>query len=110
MKQNARQISGVSYPIEIPVSYEIPGTPRVSGTGRTQAISSDFLRIESDRPLAVGLKIRVSLAWPASLPNGTRLNLWIEGEIADSVLQQITVKVVRYEFRTRRPIESAPRS
>jgi hypothetical protein len=107
MSRNPQPISGISYPIELPVSYEILGSGSQSGNGRTRVISSETLGFDSDRILGEGLKIRVNVAWPAALPDGTRLNLCIHGEVVRSDATGTTVKVIRYEFRTRRPIRSA---
>lgn len=107
MSQNLRRISGISYPLELPIRYETLDGKRVTGTGRTQSVSSDIMRIECDQPLAAYCKIRLVVAWPAVLPDGTGLNLWIQGEVLKSASQRMTVKVIRYEFRTRRPVQSA---
>lgn len=95
------------YPIELPVNFEILGPKRISVRGRTRAISSTRLRIECERPLAAETKVQLSIAWPAALPNGTQLSLWIQGEVEGSVLDEISVRVLRYEFKTRRPVQSA---
>lgn len=107
MSRNPQRISGVLYPIELPVRYQAVGSKQLSGSAHTLVISSGTLRLSCDRALSAHLKIRISIAWPASLPDGTRLNLWIQGEVVRSVLKEVTVKVNRYEFRTRRPVQSS---
>lgn len=96
-----------SYPIEIPLSYELDGGQRLSGQGRTLAISSQSVRADCGRRLPARAGIQLSLAWPAVLPDGTHLSLWIRGEVVRSALHESTVRVIRYEFKTRRPVRTA---
>lgn len=100
----SRNYQGVcySFPIELPVQYKIDGRDDLSGSGRTLALSSEMVRLECGQRLPGGGKIRLILAWPAALPDGTRLNLWVEGVITKSALPEIQVQVLRYDFRTRR--------
>ena len=91
------------YPIELPVSYELEGGRRISGQGRTLAISSQSVRLDCGQRLPLRVGIRLFLAWPVALPDGTRLNLWIRGEIMRSASDQSTIRVIRYDFKTRRP-------
>lgn len=93
------------YPIELPVQYEIDGPDHLRGRGRTLTISRETIRFACDRPLAKDEKIRLVLAWPAVLPDGTGLNLWLVGRITRSVLGEIEIHVGSYEFRTRRGVQ-----
>jgi hypothetical protein len=97
-----------SYPIQLPVQYLLSDRESSSGEGRTLAISSETVRFECDRALPVGRKIRLVLAWPAALPDGTALNLWISGTIARCAAGEIEVCVVTYEFRTRPHVRQMP--
>ena len=90
------------YPIELPVTYTIIDGERISGQGRTLAIGSQIIRIEVGRSLPERCKIRLSLPWPATLPDGTLLNLWVVGEATQSSVRESTIRVIKYEFRTRR--------
>lgn len=90
------------YPIELPVTYTVTEGERISGQGRTVAIGSQIIRIECDRSLPERCKIRLSLPWPATLPDGTLLNLWVVGIATQSSVRESTIRVINYEFRTRR--------
>jgi len=98
MPRNRRK---VLYPIELPVEYKLREKDSVAGHGRTRAISSDVIQFEADRGLPENRKIRLALAWPAALPDGTALNLWIIGTVTRSALCEIEVRIGSYEFRTR---------
>ncbi len=74
----------------------------MAGNGRTLAMSSVMVRFESDRPLPRDRRIRLVLAWPAALPDGTELNLWIAGVVTRSISGRTDVRVANYEFKTRR--------
>jgi hypothetical protein len=90
------------YPIELPVRYEIQERDGAAGQGRTTAMSSEMVRFECDRKLPRDRKVRLVLAWPAALPDGTELNLWIQGTVERCALGKTDVRVIGYEFRTRR--------
>ena len=96
-----------TYPIELPIEYELEAREWIAGQGRTLSISSEIVRFECNRPLPVDRKIRLVLGWPVTLPDGTGLNLWIVGEIKSSEFRQVTVRVGSYEFRTRRALQHA---
>lgn len=97
-----RSDSYMLYPIELPVRYEMQEQDREAGQGRTVAMSSEVIRFECEQKLPRDRKVRLVLAWPASLPDGTELNLWIQGTITRCALGKVDVRVVGYEFRTRR--------
>ena len=97
-----RSDSYMLYPIELPVRYEMQEQDRAAGQGRTVAMSSEVIRFECEQKLPRDRKVRLVLAWPASLPDGTELNLWIQGTITRCALGKVDVRVVGYEFRTRR--------
>src|SRR5579872_2086303 len=96
------------YPIELPVTYTVTDGDRISGQGRTVAIGSQIIRIECDGSLRERCKIQLRLPWPATLPDGTLLNLWVSGEATQSSFREYTIRVMKYEFRTRRAAKPAP--
>ncbi len=102
MFRNRKKDMCALYPLELPVRYEMQERDRIAGQGRTLAISSELVRFEGDRPLPRDQRIRLVLAWPAALPDGTELNLWILGTITRSTLRRVEVRVFNYEFKTRR--------
>ena len=83
------------------------GENQVAGQGRTITISSRSIRFFCDRALRLNEKIQVVVVWPATLPDGTGLNLWIEGTTLRNILSDVEVSVDRYEFRTRRAARRA---
>ena len=89
------------FAMRLPVRYHIEGEAEM-GTGQTVAIGSEIVRFQGDRNLKTGYRIRLELAWPALLPDGTSLNLWMSGRVSSSSLAEIEVRVTSYEFRTRR--------
>ena len=91
-----------SFPIELSVKYETGASPRIAGAGRTLTLGSDAVRFLSDRNLDVGVKVQLEVAWPALLPDGAGLNLWVYGKVARSSFLEVEVRVSSYEFRTRR--------
>jgi hypothetical protein len=90
-----------SYPVELPVRYQMQEGDPVTGEGRTLTISRETLQFLCDRTLSPNRRIQVVLGWPAALPDGTGLNLWIRGTIAGCVAGCVEVRVGTYEFRTR---------
>jgi hypothetical protein len=96
-----------SYPVQLPVRYQTQGGDPVTGEGRTLTISRDALQFLCDRTLSRNLRIQVVLGWPATLPDGTGLNLWIQGTIAGSAAGCVRVQVETYEFKTRRDARRA---
>ena len=99
MVRNSRRGTCVVYPIQVRLRYELEN--ELLGYGRTVGLSREFVRFECEEPLSSGMAIRLILMWPATLPDGTPLNLWISGKIARSLPPQVEVRVISYEFRTR---------
>lgn len=91
-----------SYPVQLRVRYQTLGGNPVFGEGRTLTISRDTLHFLCDRTLLRNTRIQVVLGWPATLPDGTCLNLWIRGTITGSAAGRVEVRVATYEFKTRR--------
>jgi hypothetical protein len=71
----------------------------VSGTGEVVNISSRGLAFRADRPLQSGMRLRVSMAWPAKLDD-CKLQIVFEGLVlrVDSSLVIVTIKGA--EFRS----------
>lgn len=96
-----------SYALMLPLKYQPEEQQGFSGRGQTLTVSSKSIRFRCDRELRVGLKIRLELEWPAGLPDGTRLNLWVYGVVTRSAKSESDVRINRYEFRTRRSPQAA---
>ena len=83
--------------------FSICGTvPAETGLGRTIDMSSSGLRFQADRPLAVGLRLDVSIDWPVPLDGGVQLQLIVSGMVVRSNDTETAVRIERHEFRTRR--------
>jgi hypothetical protein len=91
----------IRYPIALSVRYESHADGGVTGFGRTLAITTKMVTFASDQDLRVGLKVRLAISWPATLQDGTSLNLSMVGRIARCARGEIDVAVSRHEFRTR---------
>ena len=98
---NAQDTNCVLYPIHLPVAYETDSRDR-AGQGQTLALSSRIVRFSTDQNLRVGQRIRMELAWPAPLDDGTNLNLWMFGTVVRSARVEVEVRITAYEFYTRR--------
>ena len=110
MITNLRNSSQSVYPIQLPVRYEIVTRDRIrgqQGQGLTLGIGSRIVRFQTDRELELSRKVKLEMAWPAALPDGTGLNLWIHGRVTRSTASDVEVQVAKYEFRTRRSVRLA---
>jgi hypothetical protein len=110
MMTNFRNATQSLYPIELPVRYEVVARDRIrlqQGEGTTVGIGSRVVRFRTDQDVEVSRKVRLEMAWPASLPDGTSLNLWIHGRVSRSESSYVDVEVAKYEFRTRRSMQLA---
>jgi hypothetical protein len=108
MFRNRKNETCPVYPLQLPVRYETQERDRIVGQGQTLAMSSDVVLFECDRNLRRDQKIRLILAWPAALPDGTELNLWILGTVTRSARDRVDVRVISYEFKTRRARSAQP--
>jgi hypothetical protein len=110
MITNFRNATQSVYPIALPVRYEIVTRDRIrgqQGQGLTIGIGSRVVRFRTDQAVEVSRKVKLEMAWPASLPDGTGLNLWIHGRVIRSTPSNVEVQVAKYEFRTRRTVQLA---
>jgi hypothetical protein len=98
---NSQNTNCVLYPIHLPMAYETDSRDR-AGQGRTLALSSQIVRFSTDQNLRVGQRIRMELAWPAPLDDGTNLNLWMYGTVVRAARVAVEVRITAYEFHTQR--------
>lgn len=89
----------VFYPLEMPLQYKMDS--QILGRGRTVELNGEIVRFECDRTLPLQRNIQLVVRWPAVLPNGTPLNLWIVGTTTGVLCRDVEVEVLRYEFKTR---------
>jgi len=95
--------AAVLYPIVMELQYTTRGrTPHV-GMGLTKRISSRDMVFTVDQPIAEGTKLEIAIAWPVMLHGRIPLKLVIEGEVIERREEEITARIGKYEFRTRRP-------
>ena len=96
------------FAIELPISFESVGGSSLQGNGVTVAMSSGAIRFACRWSLPVGGVFRLSIPWPATLPDGAALSLWATGTIQQSERGEVEVAVQRHEFRTRAAGGSKP--
>jgi hypothetical protein len=71
-----------------------------SGAGKTLDVSSGGLKIETDRPLPVGMNVELSICWPVLLHNVAPLQLFVTGRIVRSEGNHAAIRTNQHEFRT----------
>jgi len=70
------------------------------GTGRTVNISSSGVLFTTQQPLFPGLRLELSVSWPAQLDNKCPLKLVARGRIVRSEPGKVAIEIQQYEFRT----------
>ena len=85
------------------LTYKLSQAPRPlqAGHGVTQTLDTDFVVFLADRPLTTNLAVELAIDWPASLEGGMGLRLVVSGEITNVHGIRHTLRIRRYEFRTR---------
>ena len=74
-----------------------------TGIGRTINVSSAGVLFHADTHLEPGLRLELSIDWPAA-PNGnTRMNLLQYGDVLRSDEDRIAVRVLRHDLRATPP-------
>jgi hypothetical protein len=91
------------FPIQQVVRYQCVKGSRIFavGVGKTLEISSREVRFTTQQPLQRGQKIRLAVDWPAMLDKTCRMKLEIFGWILQCDRNEASIKIERYEFRTR---------
>jgi hypothetical protein len=89
------------YPINAEVRYCITNRQRViqTGYGRIIDISSAGVLFESGLALPRGLKIELSIAWPALSSTSSKLELHAEGRTVRAEHNRTAAQIHRYTFR-----------
>ena len=104
MKQQSIQFPAKSYyPIEMACSYRVRvGRNRIlEGSGSTSQISSHTVLFKPWDPIPPNAKeIELLIPWPVALPDGTRLQLFLQGKPFWAG-PLFGIQIRRYEFRTR---------
>ena len=91
------------FPIEKEVYYQClhGGQVSASGQGKTLQMSSHEVHFTTESVLGQGEKVELVMEWPALLDNTCLLKLEICGMVVRSLPTATTVRIARYEFRTR---------
>lgn len=91
------------FPLNTELKYQISRRGHaepIRGTGQVQNISSKGLAFHADGPLEQGMRLRVSMAWPARLDNQCMLRLVFEGIILRVHGSLVVLTIERPDFRT----------
>lgn len=94
---------GRRFPIEREVHYKTLNRrfQTCTGNGKTLNISSSGVLFTSDYHLPVGMRVEVSIDWPAHLNERCPLNLVIQGCVVRYPEGQLALNIQKYEFRTQ---------
>ena len=87
-----------SYPIRLPLRYELSGAR--TGQGRTIQITRKHVLLEGAK-FPSESPITLSIEWPAKLENKLDLMLHVRGETVGTVGGHTAVQILRWEFRIR---------
>lgn len=98
------------YPIHEEASYKTLdhryASPE-SGNGETVDISSGGILFATERHLACGRRVEVSVNWPAHLWDGCPLKFVAVGRVVRVDDHRAAVSIEQYQFKTRRSKENA---
>jgi hypothetical protein len=101
MARRSTTKTSTKYLIQLPMQYQTSGADAVKGNGQTISINSKAVSFAGDHDLRGGIEVCLVISWPAHLPDGTALNLFMFGSIERSLSLEVDVGISRYEFRTR---------
>ena len=93
--------SAVRFPIEREAKYRVYNRSTIEvGTGHTVNMSSTGVLFTTQRLLAPGERVELSVKWPAQLDNKCPLKLVVVGRVVRAVQATAAIIIERYEFRT----------
>jgi hypothetical protein len=92
------------YPIRIPLHYKLLHRGKVvkTGQGRTLNLSSSGALFECGAALPKGLRVELSVAWPARIDGKVGLSFVACGKTVRTTGHGIAVAYSKHCFRTRR--------
>jgi len=92
------------YPLSLTVRFQSAGqTKPYSGAGVTRDVSSDGMFIETDREKAApGTQLKIIANWPVLLAGTVPLQFVAAGQVVRCDGFGFAVRILRYEYRTRR--------
>lgn len=102
-KWNRDRRTGLRFPIDCPVEYNVLRQGRIleTGQGRTLNISSSGLLFESDARLTPGATLELAVAWPARLSDATPIQLRVRGRAVRVTGAVTAMRIAAYDFRTK---------
>ena len=92
--------------------YQVAGGSQdvpIRGMGKVENINSKALAFRADGPIERDMRLKVSLAWPATLDDQCMLRLAFEGTVLRTRGNVVVVSIERPEFRTAGRITPAAR-
>jgi hypothetical protein len=97
------------YPIALSVCFETNGTVRrrKSGAGITRNLSSRGIFIETKGGAPPGTQVKIIAEWPVLLEGTIPLQFVALGEVIRRDARGFAMRILRYEYRTRRKSVSA---
>jgi PilZ domain len=91
------------YPIAADLEYRAVGSDgaAIEGMGRSVNLSANGILFQSDRALRAGMRIELSIAWPARLNDSLALNLRVSGRVSRSDGNCHAIRIRAHEFCLR---------
>jgi len=102
-ESSSKRPRGRLYPIQLSFSYIALRRGQViqRGWGETTEMSSTHIRVKRIQGLNPGItQIVMSIAWPATLPDGAGLQLVVQARPDTGWLWMANFSIQKYEFRT----------
>lgn len=91
------------FPLAIELKYQINrrgGAPKIRGTGTVENIGSRGLAFRADGSIERGVRLSISMAWPAKLDDHCLLRLTFDGIVLRTHGDLVVVTIEHPEFRT----------
>jgi hypothetical protein len=93
----------VRFPVQLSLRYRTLSGPRSSGVGQTINISSGGLLIAAEEPLALaGRQLQIVIDWPLLLHGMIPRQLSATCQVVRCQDAWFAVKLVRYQFHTKK--------
>jgi hypothetical protein len=91
------------YPIAVELEYRAVGRDGLPfrGAGRSVNLSTGGILFQSKQALTPGMRIELTIAWPARLNDAVDLNLCVSGRVARSDGNFHVVRIREHEFCVR---------
>ena len=102
-KANRERRASTRFPLTINLRYIIPGDQGLAemGSAHTIDVSSSGVSFTSDKALAIGQRVEVSLDWPVLLHGDIKLQLVLSGVVVRKDGATVGLEIHQHDFRTR---------